>query len=218
MDFAAFSDCGGGTKAYSLGNGQHTFQVRARHGGYFDHVPIVRTWTVDAIPPDTSIGGGPPAVTKLQTASFTLGSTQAGSTFFCSLDGAPAGLCSSPLNLSGLGLGTHLLVVTAVDPYGNVDATPATRSWRVDLVAPNTLLRGAPPASTRSRTATFRFASTEAGSRFQCKLDAKPWAACTTPKTYRNLRPGAHTFRVRATDAAGNTDGSPVVKRWTIRR
>ena len=61
LDFGGFSDCGGTFfKAYNgLPTGQHTFRVRAKNGGYFDHVPAVRTWTVDATPPDTSVTGGP---------------------------------------------------------------------------------------------------------------------------------------------------------------
>jgi hypothetical protein len=87
-----------------------------------------------------------------------------------------------------------------------------------DTRPPNTRIRGGPKRVTRSRSATFRFGSTEAGSRFQCKLDRKPFRRCRSPKTYRRLRPGRHTFRVRAIDRAGNVDRSPAVKRWTIRR
>ena len=36
------------------------------------------------------------------------------------------------------------------------------------------------------------------------------------PKTYPGLAVGPHTFQVRATDAAGNVDGSPASYSWTI--
>ena len=39
---------------------------------------------------------------------------------------------------------------------------------------------------------------------YQCKLDAQPAAACTTPKLYTNVAQGQHTFVVIATDTAGN--------------
>jgi len=58
-----------------------------------------------------------------------------------------------------------------------------------------------------------RFTS-EAGARFQCKLDRRPYAACASPKTLR-LKVGRHVFRVRAVDSAGNADPTPA--RATIR-
>jgi hypothetical protein len=87
-----------------------------------------------------------------------------------------------------------------------------------DTRPPNTRIRGGPRRVTRSRSATFRFVSTEAGSRFQCKLDRKPFRRCRSPKRYRRLRPGRHIFRVRAVDRAGNVDRTPAVRRWRIRR
>ena len=65
---------------------------------------------------------------------------------------------------------------------------------------------------------TFRFASSEPGSSFACKLDTQRSRACTSPKTYRKLKPGKHVFRVRARDRAGNVDATPAVKRFTIRK
>jgi len=68
------------------------------------------------------------------------------------------------------------------------------------------------------RKATFSFASSEPGSRFVCKLDNRRFKSCASPKTYKRLASGAHTFRVKARDRAGNVDASPVVKRFRIRR
>jgi hypothetical protein len=63
---------------------------------------------------------------------------------------------------------------------------------------------------------TWTFASTEPGS-FQCSLDGGPFAPCTSPFSAR-LRRGAHTLRVRATDAAGNTDGTPAAFTTKVKR
>jgi hypothetical protein len=86
-----------------------------------------------------------------------------------------------------------------------------------DTVAPRTTITRRPPNRGRSRRVTFRFASNEAGSRFQCKRDSKAFAACNSPKRYR-LKRGRHRFRVRAVDPAGNVDPSPASDRFRILR
>ena len=68
------------------------------------------------------------------------------------------------------------------------------------------------------RKATFSFASGEKGSKFLCKLDRKKYKPCTSPKTYKKLKPGKHVFRVKARDRAGNVDRTPLVKRFRIKR
>jgi hypothetical protein len=87
-----------------------------------------------------------------------------------------------------------------------------------DTTAPNTTITRGVSGRTARRVATFRFRSSEAGSTFQCRLDRRAWTSCRSPKTYRNLRPGLHTFRVRARDAAGNVDPTAATRRWRIRR
>ena len=85
-----------------------------------------------------------------------------------------------------------------------------------DTKPPNTRLLASPSARTTGRSATFRFASSEARSTFRCKLDRRAWARCRSGVTYRRLARGLHTFRVRATDRAGNVDRTPARKTWRI--
>ena len=86
-----------------------------------------------------------------------------------------------------------------------------------DTRPPNTFIHGRPASPTRARRASFHLASTEPGSRFQCRIDRGRWRACAQRKTYRRLKPGWHTFRARAIDKAGNVDPTPARKRWRIR-
>jgi hypothetical protein len=88
----------------------------------------------------------------------------------------------------------------------------------VDTTAPQTTIDSGPSGTTTNRTATFTFSASEAGSTFQCQLDTAPYATCTSPTTHSGLAIGSHTFRVRATDPAGNTDGTPATRAWTVQR
>ncbi|MEA2132258.1 MAG: hypothetical protein QOC68_167 [Solirubrobacteraceae bacterium] len=101
-------------------------------------------------------------------------------------------------------------------PTPTVTPSPTTAP-PPDTTAPRTLLRKA-QINQAKRRATFRFASGEAGSRFVCKLDKKPYKPCTSPKTYKKLKRGKHVFRVKARDRTGNVDRTPVVKRFKIKR
>jgi subtilisin family serine protease len=82
--------------------------------------------------PITSIAGGPAASSKSTTATFSFLSDEPGSTFGCSLNGAAFSACPSPRTLVGLAVGTHNFRVRAIDPAGNVDATPASYGFTVE--------------------------------------------------------------------------------------
>lgn len=84
-------------------------------------------------PPQTAIASGPTegAFATSTSAAFGLGSSEPGSTFTCSLDGAPGARCTSPRSLSGLAARTHTLAVWARDAAGDVDPSAATRTWTV---------------------------------------------------------------------------------------
>jgi Ca2+-binding RTX toxin-like protein len=67
------------------------------------------------------------------------------------------------------------------------------------------------------RRVVFRFASSEAGSRFRCRIDGRPFRICTSPRAYM-VGPGGHTFRVAAADQAGNVDPTPALFHFQVRR
>jgi hypothetical protein len=94
-------------------------------------------------------------------------------------------------------------------PPGN-PAPPA------DTTAPDTVIDSGPSGDTTSTSASFGFFSSETGSTFQCRLDSGSWGGCASPKGYSSVAVGDHTFSVRATDGAGNTDVSPASRGWTV--
>jgi hypothetical protein len=85
-----------------------------------------------------------------------------------------------------------------------------------DTTPPNTTITSNPASPTTSTSASFSFTSSEGGSTFECKLDSGAYSGCISPKSYSGLSVASHTFSVRATDAAGNTDATPDTYTWTI--
>ncbi len=92
---------------------------------------------------------------------------------------------------------------------------------RPDRTPPRTRLTAHPRAllriAGRHRRVSFRFSSSEAGSSFRCKLDAKPYRACRSPRAY-TLGLGRHVVRIVAVDAAGNADRTPALFRFRVVR
>ena len=84
-----------------------------------------------------------------------------------------------------------------------------------DTTAPDTTITTGPVDGTAT-DATVAFTASEAGSSFECKLDAGAWSSCLSPKQYTGLAVGSHTISVRATDLAGNTDQSPATVTWAV--
>ncbi|HEX2110140.1 MAG TPA: Ig-like domain-containing protein [Gaiellaceae bacterium] len=217
LDGAAFTACTSSQTYSGLAAGSHSFEVRATDAaGNTDASPAAYTWVVDLSPPETTITAGPADPSSSAAASFTFTASEAGSMFACSLDGAPFAACASPKSYAGLAPGLHTFEVQATDPAGNTDASPALYSWTVDLSAPETTITEAPPTPTGSTSASFSFAASEPGTTFECSLDGAGFSACESPRAYAGLAEGGHTFEVRATDPAGNTDPSPAAHTWVV--
>jgi len=218
VDAAAWAGCTSPFSYGPLADGAHTFYVRATT----DLAGNAGTtssygWTIDTVPPDTSIGSQPSALSNTANPSFSFSATQVGSTFECKLDGGVFAACTSPNAYSGVADGAHTFQVRGIDPAGNVDATPATYAWTIDATPPDTSIGPSKPASLTTATgATFDFSANEAGSTFSCSLDGAGFTACSTPKSYSALADGSHTFQVRATDTAANDDPSPASYSWTV--
>jgi len=85
-----------------------------------------------------------------------------------------------------------------------------------DRTPPGTRIVSGPPRTTYKRQAQFRFASSEAQSHFQCKLDKKRWKACVNPFK-SSVMPGKHLFQVRGIDRFGNVDPTPARFGWRVK-
>ena len=94
--------------------------------------------TGDVDPPETTITSGPGEGSTISddTPTYEFISDEAGSTFECSVDGGPFEPCDSPETIGPLADGPHTFAVRAIDTSGNVDPTPAERSFTVDTEGP----------------------------------------------------------------------------------
>ncbi|HET6656454.1 MAG TPA: Ig-like domain-containing protein [Gaiellaceae bacterium] len=217
LDGGGFTSCTSPKSYAGLAEGSHTFKVRATDiAGNTDSSPAQFTWTVDTSEPNTSIGSTPSDPTSAADADFTFDSSEGGSTFECELDGGGFTSCTSPKSYSGLADGSHSFNVRSTDIAGNTDASPAQFTWAVDTSAPNTTIDVSPADPDSSPNPSFEFSSSEGSSTFECELDGGGFTSCTSPKSYSGLADGSHTFQVRSTDQAGNTDATPASYTWSV--
>jgi PKD repeat protein len=215
LDGGAFSPCTSPVIHDNLGEGAHVFEVRGTDAaGNVEPVPARSAFVIDRTPPVLSIDAAPPALGRSRDVSAEFSSPETGATFECSLDGAAFAACSSPLRLTGLADGAHSVAVRALDDLANASASQ-TRSFTIDTRPPVSRFDSAPPAAVSSRGANFAFGADEDAS-FECRLDDAAFAPCASPVELSDLPEAAHSFAIRASDAAGNVEADAVVHRWTV--
>jgi hypothetical protein len=134
LDGAPFTSCSSPVPYGGLGGGPHAFAVRATAGT--TGPATTYRWTVDTVPPQTTISSTPPADSHSRTAAFAFTSGEANSTFTCRLNSGGFVPCSSPHAYNGLGDGMYTFRVQAVDAAGNADTTPAVYTWKISGVGP----------------------------------------------------------------------------------
>ncbi|HYT09545.1 MAG TPA: DNRLRE domain-containing protein, partial [Mycobacteriales bacterium] len=181
---------------------------------------IVRS---DTTAPETVVDSGPSGTVGSGSAEFGFSSSEAGSTFRCSLDGAAFGGCTSPQAYPGLADGSHTFRVYASDPAGNADATPAERTWTVDTVAPAAPVILSPADGGTNSTGTVAVSGTAepasavavfdgAGQKGTAAADADgSWSVTLT-----GVANGAHSYTAKATDPAGNTSPASATVTVTV--
>jgi len=142
---------------------------------------------------------------------------QAGATYKIAVDGARDEGTGEP-KLGSFGLQVFMELASGPGYGEEEEKPPAGNPPPVVLPIADT----SPPQTTIQKRslnpaqgkAAFRFSSSEAGSSYRCRIDKRPLRACQSPATFKNLGGGWHTFRVKATDAAGNADPSAAVARF----
>jgi Calcineurin-like phosphoesterase len=158
---------------------------------------------------DTVIDTGPDPLTKATTAAFTFHSTAAGASFACSLDGAAATACTSPVSYSGLAQGGHTFSVAAT-ANGTTDPSPATRNWTVDTTPPSAPANLTATATSPTTVSLSWSASTDANgvTGYDIVRDGTTIGSVsgtTTSYLDASASPATtYTYTVDARDSAGN--------------
>ncbi|MBK5232694.1 MAG: hypothetical protein JJE13_06900 [Thermoleophilia bacterium] len=90
------------------------------------------------------------------------------------------------------------------------------KTWRAlptsatpDTTAPDTAISSSLRKRGQSGRVKLLFTSSQTGSSYECRFDSAAFTACVSPLERSTLPVGYHSFDVRATDIAGNTDPSP---------
>ncbi len=193
------------------------------------------TYTVDENPADVTLVPNLPAAPVLtgttpasggdDNSPRITGSSGAGTTVRLYVNatctGAPAGT-GTAAQLAGPGIAvsvadnsTRRFRATATNAEGTSGCSPTSVTYtEVTKAAGRVSIGEAPKRKTTKRKATFTFSAPDAAS-FECKLDKGGFAPCSSPVKYKRLKPGKHTFLVRAVGAAG--DAGPISKhRWRV--
>jgi hypothetical protein len=182
-------------------------------------IPTPPACTAPAPTPAMTIDTKPTSVTNSTSANFAFHGTPAATGFECRLDlGAYVDCDSGAIAYAGpLAEGIHTFRVRGSNANGT--GSSSAYSWKVDLTAPSASLTAKPSDPSPGKSASFRYSSNEAGSKFECRLEPleAAFAACDTqPKVYSNLADGEYEFLVRATDIAGNVQPTPTAYPWEV--
>jgi hypothetical protein len=191
-----------------------SYVVRARASDVAGNLTTLatRTFTLDTVPPNTTMSSAPPALSTDSTPTFTFTSSQGGSTFTCRMDAGSAVPCTSPFTSAALADGQHTFEVYATDPAGNADPTPATVTWRIDTTPPVVTVTNPSSGAVVSLTVAVTAAASDANGvvGVQFRLDGVALgsedtsAPYTVPWNTRLGTNGPHTIAAVARDAIGN--------------
>jgi len=212
LDDGAFAACGS-PRTYDPGpgDGPHTFVVRARDAAGNTGTGASSVWRIDTVAPVATITEKPNDPSGVASAAFAFTANEQ-ATFKCRLDSGTFGTCPSPKTYNNLPDGVRTFTLAAVDAAGNT-SEEIGYSWRVETVLPVVTLIAQPGSPSNRSDASFSFTANKPAT-FECRLDAAPFAPCTSPKDYAGLADGSRTFTVRAIGAAGT--GPETVYTWSI--
>jgi PKD domain len=185
-------------------------------------------WYVDR-PPVAAFSFSPPTPTSSQQVSFDASASADPdgtiASYSWDLNGDNVfGDATGPTAQTSFAAGDHAVSVLVTDDEGSTNVATHTVTVASSTGPPQAT---PPPGTTIQKakikpdagSAKFTFAATGEASAFECALAKKKkpprFAPCTSPKKYKNLKPGKYTFEVAAI-GPGGTDSSPAKKKFRI--
>lgn len=127
LDGGAWAPCDSTYAPENLADGPHTVKLRQTDAAGNRSDEVTYAWTLDRAAPEApTVLSGPAAQTTDRTATFEF-AAESGAVIECRVDGGAWAPCTSPLVLSGLGLGEHVLELRATDAAGNVSPVRSER-------------------------------------------------------------------------------------------
>ena len=220
LDFVEWESCASPHTFTGLEDGNHIFEVRATDSeGNLDHTPDSFAWTIDTgvsdpLEPVVVFDHTPREITRMDVAVFEFHCLEGECEFSCRLDFKGWRSCESPKEYYDLEDGNHTFEVREEGRTVEADIPPASYSWTIDTIPPQTTITSCPENPTVETYATFGFVASESGSSFQCRLDSAAWYECESPETITGVVIGDHLFEVYAVDPAENPDESPDSYSW----
>jgi manganese oxidase len=187
-------------------DGSYTFTVRATDAAG-NTGQATAALTIDTAGPGVQLDSAPADPTNTPTPAFTFSSPEPGAAFECSIangGGTSFTACTSPLTYPAMKDGRYTFTVRSLDQAGNASTAAAT--FTIDTAGPAVTIATRPADPTNEAAPAFSFSS-EPGATFACSLStgAASFQPCSSPVTFPAQPENTYTFRVRATDTAGNT-------------
>ena len=115
-------------------------------------------------------------------------------------------ITSSSDNAMGQRPVPRVLITSVIDGNGAALCPPATGPGPVPPCDPATV--------SKKITISFEARDDISNLGFQCSLDGKAFASCSSPITFNNLALGIHTFSVK--DTSGDLTQTPTSFQWTV--
>src|SRR6187397_1632978 len=215
LDNSEFAACTSPLHIDNLTDGIHILETRAHDNvGNKDVSSASFSWTVDTVPPTTSIvsvsNGNKSAIsnngnTSSNSATFLFSATDKGgvenegvgiSNFDCSIDNSNIIACTSPLEFNSLREGIHTLKIFSKDNVGKT-SSPASFRWAVDTIPPFSTINSAIDGNNKtldnndnssSTSIKLAFTGNDSGGvgvgQLECSLDGGTFVSCASPIEY----------------------------------
>ncbi len=204
---------GGGLTGVTL-DGTHAV-MRVFAGSRYDLDPSPSRVRFDLAPGTDGVAGariteGPTGFVTETTADFVV-DVPAGSSLQCSLDLGAFAPCSSTPHVVGLSVGTHALVVQAVDALGHA-STADFRVWYAGATSSGPRLGGGPAGVVAQRTASFAIVGSPTQGSIRCFVDMERMVECGDGLALLGLGVGPHIVVL--------FDGNEIVdlRYWVVHR